>query len=65
MDLAMTRLFGGFDDDFYNAYQNEFPLEKGWEKRIDICNLYPNLVHLILFGRSYYSPLKNVLNTFA
>ena len=65
MDLAMTRLFGGFDDDFYNAYQNEFPLEKGWVKRIDICNLYPNLVHLILFGRSYYSSIKNVLNAFA
>ena len=65
MDLAMTRLFGGFDDDFYHAYQNEFPLEKGWVKRIDICNLYPNLVHLILFGRSYYSSIKNVLNAFA
>ncbi len=65
MDLAMTRLFGGFDDDFYHAYQNEFPLEKGWVKRIDICNLCPNLVHLILFGRSYYSSIKNVLNAFA
>lgn len=65
MDLAMTRLFGGFDDDFYHAYQNEFPLEKGWVKRIDICNLYPNLVHLILFGRSYYSSIKNVLNAFS
>ena len=65
MDLAMTRLFGGFDDDFYHAYQNEFPLEKGWVKRIDICNLCPNLVHLILLGRSYYSSIKNVLNAFA
>ena len=65
MDLAMTRLFGGFDDDFYHAYQNEFPLEKGWVKRIDICNLCPNLVHLILFGRSYYSSIKNVLNAFS
>lgn len=65
MDLAMTRLFGGFDDAFYLAYQNEFPLEKGWEKRVDVCNLYPNLVHLILFGRSYYSSIKHVLNAFA
>lgn len=53
MDLAMTKLFGGFDRDFYEAYQEEEPLEKGWEERVDLCNLYPLLVHLNLFGGSY------------
>lgn len=53
MDLAMTRLFGGFPQSFYEAYDHYFPLEKDWQQRIDLCNLYPLLVHAILFGESY------------
>jgi len=64
MDLAMTRLFGGFNPKFYAAYQEEFPLENDWQNRVDVCNLYPNLVHLILFGKSYYSSIKQMLNRF-
>lgn len=61
MDLSMTKLFGGFDPEFYNAYNESFPLEKGFEKRIDIHNLYPLLVHVNLFGGGYLQQVKVVL----
>lgn len=53
MDLAMTRLFGGFSADFYQGYESEYPLAPGFEERISLCNLYPILVHANLFGGSY------------
>ncbi len=61
MDLAMTRLFGGFSSDFYKFYNETYPLEKGWESRMDICNLYPLLVHLNLFGSSYLHQINSIL----
>lgn len=64
MDLAMTRLFGGFDYEFYEGYANEYPLSPGWEKRVDICNLYPLLVHVNLFPGSYIQSVKNILSRF-
>lgn len=64
MDLGMTKLFGGFDYEFYEGYNAEFPLEKDWEKRIDICNLYPLLVHVNLFMGSYIQSVKNVMSKF-
>jgi fructosamine-3-kinase len=64
MDLAMTKLFGGFDAEFYEGYEDEFPLEKNWRERIDCCNLYPLLVHVNLFGGGYVQEVKNILNQF-
>ena len=64
MDLAMTKLFGGFAAEFYSSYHNTYSLEKGWESRIEICNLYPLLVHLNLFGRSYLSGIEYVVRRF-
>lgn len=64
MDLAMTRLFGGFDSSFYEAYHEEFPLEQGFEKRMDICNLYPLLVHVNLFPGSYIQSVKHIVSRF-
>ncbi|MBA3901815.1 MAG: fructosamine kinase family protein [Bacteroidetes bacterium] len=64
MDLAMTKLFGGFSPEFYQHYQETFPLEKGWQKRMDICNLYPLLVHVNLFGGSYVNQVREVLEGF-
>jgi fructosamine-3-kinase len=63
-DIAMTRLFGGFDTSFYEGYKEVYPLENGWEDRCLILNLYPLLVHLILFGRSYYGQINQILNKF-
>ena len=39
-DLAMSRLFGGFDARFYAAYQEAAPLEAGYETRLMLYNLY-------------------------
>lgn len=52
-DLAMTKLFGGFDADFYSAYEHEWPLEKGSKLREPVYLLYHVLNHLNLFGSSY------------
>ena len=64
MDIAMTKLFGGFHNQFYSAYNENYPLSEGWQERIDICNLYPLLVHVNLFGGGYYSQVKTILNRF-
>ena len=64
-ELAFTTLFGGFDNAFYDAYFQENPLPPGYEKRIAIYNLYPLLVHLHLFGISYYAPIIKTLKQFA
>ncbi len=64
MDIAMTKLFGGFNNRFYEAYHEYFPLAEGWEERVDICNLYPLLVHANLFGGSYHSQLISIVKRF-
>ncbi len=64
MDLAMTQLFGAFPDRFYDVYMNNNPLIAGWEKRVPIFQLYPLLVHLNLFGSTYYPQLNDVLIKF-
>lgn len=64
MDLGMTRLFGGFSVDFYEGYNSKYPLEKGWEVRIPYTQLYPLLVHSILFGNYYLDEVKSILSEF-
>ncbi|WP_423148169.1 fructosamine kinase family protein [Rubrolithibacter danxiaensis] len=60
-DIAMTRLFGGFSPAFYAAYNENNPLEKNWEERISLWNLYPLLVHVNLFGGGYIAQVKSCL----
>jgi len=52
-DIAMTRLFGGFDSHFYAAYHEAWPLNDGFKVRQDFYNLYHVLNHLNLFGDGY------------
>ncbi|MGC8864108.1 MAG: fructosamine kinase family protein [Bacteroidales bacterium] len=64
MDLAMTRLFGGFPDAFYEGYASEYPLQAGWVQRTEIHNLYPLLVHVNLFGGGYVSSVASIVGRF-
>ncbi len=62
MDIALTILFGGFSALFYESYNQTYPLQAGWKTRVDICQLYPLLVHFNLFGGAYYAGVKRVLD---
>ena len=64
MDIAMTKLFGGFEQGFYSAYIYERPMEPGWEERVDLCNLYPLLVHVNLFGGGYAQQVRQSLKRY-
>lgn len=64
IEIAFTSLFGGFEGDFYSAYHANFPLEKGFEQRIDIYHLYPLLVHVNLFGTSYLIGVERILRKY-
>lgn len=64
MDLAMSLLFGGFDPLFYKAYQEAYPMQSDWEKRMDIYQLYYLLAHLNMFGRSYLRSVQNILGKY-
>jgi fructosamine-3-kinase len=65
MDLAMTAMFGGFDAAYLEVYNEAFPLETGWETRTGLHNLYPNLVHLLLFGSSYLNRIASVVRRYS
>lgn len=60
-DLAMTKLFGGYPREFYESYNEIFPLKDGWEYRENIYKLYHILNHLNLFGKSYYSQALSLI----
>jgi protein-ribulosamine 3-kinase len=64
VDIAMSTLFGGFSSGFYESYLDEYPLAVGWRTRLDLCNLYPLLVHLNLFGRGYLSQVVTIIRRY-
>jgi protein-ribulosamine 3-kinase len=65
MDLAMTTLFGGFDKFFYESYNYHFPFPDNYPEQWEICNLYPLLIHLNLFGSGYLGQIENTLRKFS
>ncbi|MFE4663471.1 fructosamine kinase family protein [Streptomyces sp. NPDC056716] len=53
-DLAMLRLFGcPYLDAVLDGYQQVAPLADGWQERVPLHQLFPLLVHVVLFGRAY------------
>lgn len=52
-DLAMMRLFGGFDQECFGAYDEAYPLADGWQERVALHQIAPLVVHAIKFGGGY------------
>ncbi|PKA83325.1 hypothetical protein ATE92_1477 [Ulvibacter sp. MAR_2010_11] len=65
MDLAMMQLFGGFSDEVYFKYHEIFPLYEGFKERTSLWQLYYLLVHLNLFGSSYFSQVKAIIKKYS
>lgn len=57
VDAAMLTLFDHPPDSFFDALE----LEPGWRERLPIYRLWPLLVHLRLFGKSYRGSVTSAL----
>lgn len=64
VDIAMSYLFGGFGNEFYKSYHEVIPKTTNYNAQIDFYQLYFLLVHLNLFGSSYYGSVSTILNKY-
>ncbi|REL38802.1 fructosamine kinase [Rhodohalobacter sp. SW132] len=64
MDLAFTKMFGGFDPAFYDGYGSITEIEADFKDRIQVYNLYPLLVHVNLFDGHYTLDCRRFLKKF-
>ena len=53
MEFGIVTMFGGFSSRFFDAYNEEFPLDSGWRERNQLYQLYHVLNHYYLFGGGY------------
>jgi protein-ribulosamine 3-kinase len=59
-DLAMARLFGGFDECFFRAYDEAWPLPEDHRDRIPWYQLYHLLNHANLFGGQWLTRARSL-----
>ncbi|WP_436862540.1 fructosamine kinase family protein [Staphylococcus caeli] len=57
-DLGITTVFGGFTEQFYDAYHAQYPMSEGVERRLEFYRLYLLMVHLVKFGGMYASSVS-------
>lgn len=60
-DIAMTELFGGFSPQFYNGYEEIWPLDSGYSARKKLYNLYHIINHFNLFGGGYGAQAEGMM----
>jgi fructosamine-3-kinase len=58
VDLTMLRLFGSPGPRFLAAYEDVAPLAPGHQDRVGLYQLFPLLVHAVLFGGGYGSSVE-------
>jgi fructosamine-3-kinase len=59
VDLAMLRLFGAPSPRILEAYEEAAPLAAGHEERVGLWQLFPLLVHAVLFGGHYGASVES------
>jgi fructosamine-3-kinase len=64
-DLAMMRLFGGFGEECFAAYDEEHPLAAGWRDRVALHQIAPLVVHAVKFGGGYVAAATQAIATYA
>lgn len=64
VDIAMSHLFGGFGVGFYEAYHEIIPKPDNYDQQIELYQLYYLLVHLNMFGSSYYASVASIVRKY-
>ncbi len=64
VDIAMSKLFGGFGTSFYDTYHEIIPKTENYAQQIELYQLYYLLVPLNLFGSGYYSGVSSVFRKY-
>lgn len=60
-DIAMAEMFGGFPTSFFAAYRAAWPLDRDYERRKPLYNLYHVLNHFNLFGGAYLGQARRMI----
>jgi fructosamine-3-kinase len=60
-DLAFSEFFGGFAPEFYQGYNDAWPLPSGYQQRKTLYNLYHVLNHANLFGGNYITEAQQMI----
>lgn len=63
-DIAMMHLFGGYSEACFDAYNDVYPLQTGWQQRLPLHQLAPLLVHAIKFAGHYVAAVEQVVGKF-
>ena len=65
VDWAMLHLFGNPPGHAIDSYSEIIPIDYNWKDSLEIHQLYPLLVHLILFGKGYYESVMKIINKYS
>jgi fructosamine-3-kinase len=65
VDLAMLRLFGAPGARFLAAYEEVAPLAPGHADRVPLYQLFPLLIHAVLFGGGYGASAERAARRYA
>ncbi|KAM6174192.1 ketosamine-3-kinase [Erethizon dorsatum] len=60
-ELAIAGMFGGFSSSFYSAYHSKIPKAPGFEKRLQLYQLFHYLNHWNHFGSGYRGSSLNIM----
>ncbi|TWU58823.1 Fructosamine kinase [Rubripirellula tenax] len=61
-EFGMLRLFGSCPAEFYEAYDDAFPLPAGWQRRTGVYVLYHLMNHLNMFGVGYLDQCRSTVS---
>lgn len=63
-EMAFTHLFEGFSQEFYDAYEEAYPLRPDFADVKPLYQLYYLIIHLNLFGEQYGKQIDNILDRY-
>jgi hypothetical protein len=61
-DIGISTVFGGFSDEFYHKYNEIYPLDYGYELRLEFYRLYLLMLHQVKFGNTYKRSVDQSIN---